>query len=154
MRRFSLNLLNGSRTTYSLETAQPDEQVLRFAKRLAAGAVLTGFLIAALAATSTAFAANTSTRPAASSQPSDAQISTTIRTKLAKSKIGADGFKFRVEKGVVTWEGHTEIPQHKGAATRMARTAGAGQVINNIEVGAAGKAKASAQLQHATVASQ
>jgi osmotically-inducible protein OsmY len=122
---------------------------LRTAGSLAACALLTGFLIALLPATSSVFAA---TAPSASSPPADAQISATIRTKLAKSKIGTDGFKFRVEKGVVTWEGHTEVPQHKGAATRMARAAGAAQVINNIDVGAAGKAKA--PPRHATVASQ
>jgi osmotically-inducible protein OsmY len=154
MRCFSFNLLKNSRTTDSLATAEPTGRVLGSAARLAARALLTGFLIAFLPATSTAFAANTPARPAASAQPNDSQISTVIRTKLAKSKIGADGFKFRVEKGVVTWEGHTEVPQHKGAATRMARAAGAAQVINNIEVGAAGKAKASAQLHPATVASQ
>jgi len=154
MRRFSFHLFKNSRTISSRATAKPVGRVPGSAARLAACALLTGFLIALLPATSTAFAANTPARPAASSPPNDSQISAAIRTKLAKSKIGADGFKFRVEKGVVTWEGHTEVPQHKGAATRMARAAGAVQVINNIEVGAAGKAKASAQLHHATVASQ
>src|SRR5690242_11096720 len=62
--------------------------------------------------------------------PSDVQIEATIRTKLAKSKIGKDGFSFRVQRGVVTWEGSTSVMQHKGSATRMARTAGAVQVIN------------------------
>jgi osmotically-inducible protein OsmY len=138
MPRFSLNLFKKSRPS----------------GLLAACALLTGFLIALLPATSTVFAANTPVRTPASSQPNDAQISATIRTKLAKSKIGADGFKFRVEKGVVTWEGHTGVAQHKGAATRMARTAGAVQVVNNIQVSDAGKAKASAALHHATVASQ
>jgi hypothetical protein len=65
---------------------------------------------------------------------SDAEIEQTIRTRLAKSKIGKDGFKARVKAGVVTWEGHTGIPQHKGAATRMAHAAGAAQVVNNIQV--------------------
>jgi hypothetical protein len=57
-----------------------------------------------------------------------------LRTKLAKSKIGKDGFKFTVKNGVVTWDGSTGVMQHKGAATRMARTAGAVQVVNNIKV--------------------
>ncbi|MBV9302928.1 MAG: BON domain-containing protein [Acidobacteriaceae bacterium] len=83
--------------------------------------------------------------------PSDAQIEATIRTKLAKSKIGKDGFRFRVQHGVVTWEGNTNVMQHKGSATRMARTAGAVQVINNIQVSASAKAKASAQLKKASV---
>ncbi|HEY3936019.1 MAG TPA: BON domain-containing protein [Bryobacteraceae bacterium] len=66
---------------------------------------------------------------------SDTQLDATLRAKLAKSKIGKDGFHFRVQRGVVTWEGTTSVPQHKGAATRMARSSGALQVINNIKVG-------------------
>ncbi len=83
--------------------------------------------------------------------PSDAQIEATIRTKLAKSKIGKDGFRFKVAHGVVTWEGSTNVVQHKGSATRMARAAGAVQVINNIQVSAAAKAKAGANLKKAYV---
>lgn len=73
---------------------------------------------------------------AAQSRPavSDTQLEATIRTKLAKSKIGKDGFRFRVQRGIVTWEGTTAVGQHKGAATRMARASGAIQVINNIKV--------------------
>src|SRR4051794_15841050 len=68
--------------------------------------------------------------------PTDAQIDATIRAKLAKSKIGKDGFRFKVARGVVTWEGNTGVIQHKGAATRMAKTAGAVQVVNNIQISA------------------
>ena len=82
---------------------------------------------------------------------SDAQIQQTIQTKLSKSKIGKDGFRFHVARGVVTWEGSTNVMQHKGAATRMARAAGAAQVVNNIQVSAAARAKAAKSLQKATV---
>src|SRR5579884_417922 len=99
---------------------------------------------AALASPRTAKAVHTST-------PSDAQLEATIRAKLAKSKIGKDGFKFHVQHGVVTWEGTTNVIQHKGAATRMARTAGASQVINNIQISAAAKAKAAANLKKASI---
>jgi hypothetical protein len=75
------------------------------------------------------------TRPTAS----DAQLEAAIRTKLTKSKIGKDGFRFHVQHGTVTWEGNTAVAQHKGAATRMARTSGAAQVINNIKVLNSGK---------------
>ncbi|HEX4165040.1 MAG TPA: BON domain-containing protein [Bryobacteraceae bacterium] len=84
----------------------------------------------------------------------DAQIDATIRMKLAKSKIGKDGFHFHVQHGVVTWEGSTNIIQHKGSATRMARTAGATQVINNIQISDAAKAKAAAHLKKASVVAQ
>lgn len=83
--------------------------------------------------------------------PSDAQIEATIRTKLAKSKIGKDGFRFRVQRGVVTWEGNTNVVQHKGSATRMARAAGAAQVVNNIQISAAAKQKAAGTLKKASV---
>lgn len=72
--------------------------------------------------------------PAANHAVNDAQLEATIHAKLAKSKIGKDGFRFHVQHGVVTWEGTTSVPQHKGAATRMARTSGAVQVVNNIKV--------------------
>jgi len=83
--------------------------------------------------------------------PTDAEITATIRTKLAKSKIGKDGFRFHVQRGVVTWEGTTNVVQHKGSATRMAKAAGAVQVINNIQVSASGKAKSIATLKRASV---
>ncbi len=69
-----------------------------------------------------------------------------IRAKLAKSKIGKDGFTVRVQGGAVYWEGSTSVVQHKGAATRMAKTAGAKRVVNNIKVSDAAKQAASANL--------
>ena len=86
-----------------------------------------------------------------SSVPGDAQIESTIRTKLAKSKIGKDGFRFKVAHGVVTWEGATNVMQHKGAATRMAHSAGAASVVNNIQVSAAAKTKALQGLKRASI---
>jgi hypothetical protein len=65
---------------------------------------------------------------------SDAEIEAAIRAKLAKSKIGKDGFLIQVRNGVATWTGTTTVMQHKGAATRMAKTAGAFKVINNIKI--------------------
>lgn len=96
-------------------------------------------------------ARSTRTTTAQRSAPSDAQIEATIRTKLAKSKIGKDGFRFHVQRGVVTWEGSTNIMQHKGSATRMARAAGAVQVINNIQVSNSAKSKATGNLKKAVV---
>lgn len=76
----------------------------------------------------------------------DKQIEAAIRAKLAKSKIGKDGFTVRVQGGVAYWEGTTSIVQHKGSATRMAKTAGAHAVINNIKVSDAAKQKAAENL--------
>src|SRR5271167_2477339 len=65
---------------------------------------------------------------------SDAEIEATIKAKLAKSKIGKDGFQVHVKDRVATWSGSTRVMQHKGAATRMAKAAGAIHVLNNIKV--------------------
>ena len=70
-----------------------------------------------------------------------------IRAKLARSKIGKDGLSVRVQGGVAFWEGSTNVVQHKGAATRMAKTAGARRVVNNIKVSDAAKLAASENLE-------
>ncbi len=108
-------------------------------------------LLCCLLTPSATFAAATRTTATHQAQVSDSQIQQTIQTKLAKSKIGKDGFRFHVSHGVVTWEGNTNVVQHKGAATRMAKAAGASQVVNNIQVSAAAKAKAAKSLKNAAV---
>ena len=82
---------------------------------------------------------------AAASQ--DLQIEAEIRARLAKSKIGQDGFTVRVQGGVAYWDGTTDVVQHKGSATRMAKSAGAKKVVNNIKVGDAAKQKAAGNLE-------
>ena len=76
----------------------------------------------------------------------DKAIEATIRAKLEKSKVGKDGFKVHVQGGVATWEGTTSVLQHKGAATRMAKAAGAKAVVNHIKVSDAAKEKAAGNL--------
>ena len=120
----------------------------RFLPILFAFVALSGTAVAPLRASTS------STRTSNTAPPgtvSDAQIEATLRAKLAKSKIGKDGFRFHVQRGVVTWEGTTSVVQHKGSATRMARSSGALQVINNIQVTGAGKAKAASSLKKAYV---
>lgn len=114
---------------------------------LAIAGLSAGLMAAPLPASSTGHTATAQ----ASAHPSDAQIEATLRAKLAKSKIGKDGFRFHVQRGVVTWEGTTNIVQHKGSATRMAKASGAMQVVNNIQVSDSGKAKAAAGLKKAYV---
>src|SRR5271155_2565084 len=80
---------------------------------------------------------------------SDAEIEATIKAKLAKSKIGKDGFQIHVKDRVATWTGSTSTMQHKGAATRMAKAAGAIHVLNNIKVTEQGAAKAAGSLNNA-----
>jgi hypothetical protein len=85
--------------------------------------------------------------PAQASAQQDKAIEAEINARLAKSKIGKDGFKVRVQGGVAYWEGSTSISQHKGAATRMAKSAGAMRVVNNIQISDEAKQKAAANLE-------
>jgi osmotically-inducible protein OsmY len=76
----------------------------------------------------------------------DVQMEAEIRARLAKSVIGKDGFKVRVQGGVAYWEGTTDVVQHKGSATRMAKSAGAKKVVNNIKISDASKQSAAGNL--------
>jgi osmotically-inducible protein OsmY len=78
---------------------------------------------------------------------SDPQLEAAIRARFARSKIDADHFKVRVQGGVATLEGRTNVIQHKGVATRMAKNAGAVAVTNRIEVSDAARAKAAGSLE-------
>jgi len=84
--------------------------------------------------------------PQGTTAPQDVQIEAAIRTRLAKSVIGKDGLTVRVQGGVAYWDGTTNVVQHKGAATRMAKSAGAKKVVNNIKVGDEAKQKAAGNL--------
>jgi len=85
--------------------------------------------------------------PGASKVP-DAQVERTIRAKFAKSKINAEHFTVSVQGGVATIEGKTNVIQHKGVATRLARSGGAVTVRNHIQVSDEARAKAAAKLGH------
>ncbi|HYA17614.1 MAG TPA: BON domain-containing protein [Bryobacteraceae bacterium] len=89
--------------------------------------------------------------PAKTVTSPDAQIEHIIQQKFAKSKINADHFTVSVKGGVATITGSTNVMQHKGVATRLARSSGATVVKNQIVVSDAAKAKAAAQLKKATV---
>jgi osmotically-inducible protein OsmY len=79
---------------------------------------------------------------------SDVQMEATIRAKLAKSpKLGPEKFQVHVQGGVATFEGKTDVVQHKGTATRMAKSAGALAVNNHIQVSDAAKQKAQSNLE-------
>lgn len=96
-------------------------------------------------------AANTRPAPAkTSAQPrsSDAQLEALIRAKLAKSpKLGPEKFQVHVQGGVATFEGRTDVVQHKGTATRMAKSAGALAVNNHIQVSDEAKQRSAANLE-------
>jgi len=102
---------------------------------------LLGCALVALAALSGA-----GVQPAAAPPLTDAQLEKAIQERLARSKIARNHFQVRVQGGVATLTGKTDVLQHKGVATRLAKAIGARQVVNRIEVSEAAKQKASANL--------
>jgi osmotically-inducible protein OsmY len=78
--------------------------------------------------------------------PGDRELEKAIRDRFARSKIARNGFQVQVQGGVATLTGQTDVIQHKGVATRLAKTVGAKQVINRIQVSEAARQKASANL--------
>ena len=65
---------------------------------------------------------------------------------MAASKISKNKFEVHVQGGVATLTGRTDVLQHKGTATRLARNGGALRVVNRIEVSEAAKEKAASNL--------
>ena len=86
------------------------------------------------------------TKNSSTARSSDADLEKAIRGRLAASKISTNKFEVHVQGGVATLEGKTDIVQHKGTATRLARSAGAVKVVNKIEVSQAAKDKAASNL--------
>src|ERR1017187_7710773 len=85
-------------------------------------------------------------KTAAAPKKSDKEIEAAIRAKFAKSRIDADKFQVHVQGGVATIEGHTEVVQHKGVATRLAKTGGALAVNNRVRTSDAARKKAADDL--------
>ena len=78
---------------------------------------------------------------------SDAQIERNIRARLAKSKMAAtEHFTVSVQNGVAVLEGKSNVIQHKGVATRLAKLGGALAVQNHIQISEEAKARAAAKL--------
>ena len=85
-------------------------------------------------------------RPAAAPKINDADLERTIRGRFAASKISEDKFTVHVQTGIATITGHTNVIQHKGVATSLAKSSGALAVVNNIEISQAAKDKAAKNL--------
>lgn len=84
--------------------------------------------------------------PKSAPRLTDSQLEALIRAKFAKSKINADKFTVRVQGGIATVEGRTDVIQHKGVATRMCKTAGAIAVNNHIQISDTARQKAAGNL--------
>ncbi|HWQ56003.1 MAG TPA: BON domain-containing protein [Bryobacteraceae bacterium] len=76
----------------------------------------------------------------------DSQIEAAIRARFERSKISTNHFQVRVQGGIATLEGRTDVIQHKGTATRLAKSAGAMQVVNRIQVSQAARERAASNL--------
>ncbi len=87
--------------------------------------------------------------PSATKVLPDSQIELDLRTRLSRSKLASRKFQFRVQGGVATLTGRTDVVQHKGIMTRMAKAAGARAVVNNIEVSEAARARSAARFEAA-----
>ena len=112
-------------------------------RRIFAMAVVALFLAAALQPAE----APTKAQPkAAALRWKDAELRKTIEDRFARSAIAADHFKVEVTGGVAHITGKTDVMQHKGVATRLARSVGAKEVKNEVEVSEAARQKAAAQL--------
>jgi hypothetical protein len=84
---------------------------------------------------------------AAAPQIADRELEAAVKARFQKSKIAADNFQVKVQGGVVYLDGRTDVIQRKGTATRLARLAGAKQVVNRIAISEAARLKASANLK-------
>ena len=85
--------------------------------------------------------------PAKGAPLSDQALETAIRHRFEKSKIAVNGFQVKVHSGTAVITGRTAVLQHKGTATRLARTSGARAVDNRVEVDKAARDKAGAALK-------
>jgi hypothetical protein len=77
----------------------------------------------------------------------DAELERDIRARLSRSKLNADHLTVHVQGGVATLEGHVDVMQHKGTATRMAKNSGVTRVVNHIAISQAALDKANANLE-------
>jgi len=83
--------------------------------------------------------------------PEDAAIPAKLKQKLSRSKLNSDGLQYKFQNGVFEWSGTVQIPQRKGAATRMAKSAGVKHVVNRITVNAKANCGAQTSPRTATV---
>ena len=89
----------------------------------------------------------TKSSPAKAPALSDQALEAAIRRKFEKSKISVNGFQVQVRGGTAVITGRTAVLQHKGTATRLAKSAGARAVDNRVEVDKAARDKAAAALK-------
>ena len=90
--------------------------------------------------------APTKVQPKPAPRWKDAELKKAIEQRFADSAIAVDHFKVDVTEGVARITGKTGVMQHKGVATRLARSMGAKEVKNEVEISEEARQKAAAQL--------
>jgi len=85
-------------------------------------------------------------QPKATPRWKDVELKKSIEERLARSAIAVNKFRVEVTDGVVRITGKTDVMQHKGVATRLAKSMGAKVVKNEIEITDAARQRAAAQL--------
>jgi hypothetical protein len=85
-------------------------------------------------------------RPKQPAGLSDAAIEQNIKARFARSKINSEKFSVRVQGGVATIEGNTDVIQRKGTASRLAKLGGARRVDNRIRISDEARRKAAERL--------
>ncbi|MBM3728119.1 MAG: hypothetical protein FJW40_22170 [Acidobacteria bacterium] len=70
-----------------------------------------------------------------------------MKEKIAHSKAAQDRITVRVQGGTAYIDGKTDVIQRKGSVTRMAKSAGARQVVNRIQISEAARERAAANLE-------
>jgi hypothetical protein len=97
-----------------------------------------------------ALSGQAATKSSAAPAPlSDAAIEQDLRARIARSKISKNNFQVKVQNGTAILTGRTDVIQHKGVATRLAKSAGARRVDNRIEITEAARERAAANLDKA-----
>jgi len=85
-------------------------------------------------------------QPKAPPRWKDVELKKTIEDRFARSAIAVDKFKVEVNDGVARITGKTDVMQHKGVATRLAKSMGARAVQNDVEITDAARRRAAERL--------
>lgn len=138
----------GGGTDIALRFRYAQISVKKYISTLVLAVALAGLSQAASVATPGPGATKSPARAAAPQRGlSDAQIERNIKARLARSKMSAtEHFTVTVHDGVATLEGKSNVIQHKGVATRLAKMGGAIAVQNHIQISEEARAKAAAKL--------
>ncbi len=76
----------------------------------------------------------------------DVELKKAIEERFARSAIAVNHFRVEVKDGVARIMGKTDVMQHKGVATRLAKSMGAKAVKNEVEITDAARQRAAEQL--------